>query len=97
MDNVSSLITLESVSKGFYSQTSRIEILKDASFEIQKGETIAVVGSSGIGKSTLLQLIGTLDKPDSGKILFQNKDLSVFSDVQLAGFRNDKIGFVFQF
>ncbi len=97
MDNRNPLFSLESVSKGFYSKQSKIEILNQASFTIHKGETVAVVGSSGIGKSTLLNLIGTLDKPDSGNVLYQNEDLSVFSDEQLARFRNTKIGFVFQF
>jgi len=91
------MMSLQSVSKCFYLKTSKIEILKKASFNIYKGETIAVVGSSGIGKSTLLNLIGTLDKPDSGKILFQKDDLSLYNDEKLAYFRNLKIGFVFQF
>ena len=91
------MMSLQSVSKCFYLKTSKIEILKKASFNIYKGETIAVVGSSGIGKSTLLNLIGTLDKPDSGKILFQEDDLSLYNDEKLAYFRNLKIGFVFQF
>ena len=91
------LMSLQSVSKGFYLKTSKIEILNNASFNIYKGETLAVVGSSGIGKSTLLNLIGTLDKPDSGKILFQKDDLSLYNDEKLAHFRNLKVGFVFQF
>ncbi len=91
------LMRLTSISKGFDSKVSNIKILRDASFTIKKGETIAIVGSSGIGKSTLLNLIGTLDKPDSGKIVFQNKDLSSYSDKRLAILRNKKLGFVFQF
>ncbi len=98
MDNSKTpLIRLESVSKHFYSTTSKIEILNKASFNIYNGETIAVVGASGIGKSTLLNIIGTLDKPDSGKIFFQKNDLLLYQDEQIAGFRNRKIGFVFQF
>lgn len=98
MDNfLKPLITLDSVSKCFYSNLSKIEILNNASFNIYKGETIAVVGSSGIGKSTLLNIIGTLDKPDSGKIFFQDNDLFSYGDEKIAGFRNSKIGFVFQF
>ncbi|WP_299977504.1 ABC transporter ATP-binding protein [Desulfobacula sp.] len=91
------MMSLQSVSKCFYLKTSKIEILNNASFNIYKGETIAVVGPSGIGKSTLLHIIGTLDKPDSGKILFQKDDLSLYNDEKLARFRNLKIGFVFQF
>ena len=98
MDNaLNPLISLRSVSKSFYSKTSKIEILNKACFEIFKGETIAVVGPSGIGKSTLLNLIGTLDKPDSGDFFFGNDDLSLYNDEKLAGIRNLKIGFVFQF
>jgi lipoprotein-releasing system ATP-binding protein len=91
------LIHLESVSRCFYSKSSKIEILTDATFTFYKGETTAVVGSSGIGKSTLLNLIGTLDKPDTGKIFFQEDDVFEYSDEKLARFRNSKIGFVFQF
>jgi len=91
------LISLCSISKSFSSSASKIEILNNADFEIFQGETIAVVGSSGIGKSTLLNLIGTLDKPDSGIFFFQSNDLSLYNDEKLANFRNLKIGFVFQF
>ena len=96
MDNTP-LISLQSVSKCFYYKTSKINILNNASFDIYKGETIGIVGASGIGKSTLLHLIGSLDTPDSGKIFFQTKDLLSYSDEKIAGFRNSKIGFVFQF
>ena len=91
------LMSLQSVSRCFYSKVSKIEILNQATFDIIKGETIAIVGPSGIGKSTLLHLIGSLDKPDSGKIFFQKDDLSLYNDEKLARFRNSKIGFVFQF
>lgn len=98
MDNANTpMIALQSVSKSFASQSSKIEILNQASLNIFKGETIAVVGASGIGKSTLLNIIGTLDKPDAGKIIFQEKDLFSYGDEKLARFRNSKIGFVFQF
>ncbi len=98
MDNLEkSLIRLEKVSKCFNSKTSKIEILKETDITIKKGETIAITGSSGIGKSTLLNIIGTLDKPDTGRILFENQDLLSYKDEELAVFRNAKIGFVFQF
>jgi len=98
MDNsLTPLMSLQLVSKSFHSKTSKIEILNSSSFNINKGETIAVVGPSGIGKSTLLNLIGTLDKPDSGTIFFQKKDMSLYTDDKLSHFRNLKIGFVFQF
>ncbi len=98
MDNLNQpLISLQSVSKCFHSKSSDIEILNDSVFNVYKGETIAIVGSSGIGKSTLLNIIGTIDKPDSGKLFFKGNDLSLYNDEKLAGFRNLKIGFVFQF
>lgn len=64
--------------------------------EVNLGERIAIVGPSGSGKTTLLNLIGTLDRPDSGKLFFEGQDLSGLNDKQLAQFRNEKIGFVFQ-
>lgn len=90
-------ISLESVSKIFNGKTAVIEILKETSFHIHKGETIAVVGASGIGKSTLLNIIGALDKPDAGRVLFQGRDIFSLENEKLAGFRNSQVGFVFQF
>jgi len=98
MDNsLIPLMSLQSVSKNFYYKMSKIEILNNASFNIYKGETIAIVGPSGVGKSTLLNIIGTLDKPDTGKIFFLDNDLFLYGDEEIANLRNSKIGFVFQF
>lgn len=91
------LVSVRQISKSFYSSGVRIEILKDVDFEIQKGETIAIVGASGIGKSTFLHILGTLEKPDAGSMQFGNKNLLDMDPVQLAAFRNTSIGFVFQF
>jgi len=87
------LLKLEKISKSYSSD--RV-ILDQLELEIKAGERIAIIGPSGSGKTTLLNMIGTLDRPDSGKMYFENQDLSVFSDQQLAKFRNEKIGFVFQ-
>ncbi len=76
---------------------SRIDILKDLNFDLDKGETVAIVGASGIGKSTLLHILGTLDRPDSGEVFFRNEDVFLFDKEKLARFRNESIGFVFQF
>ena len=73
------------------------EVLKGIDLKVNKGEVISIVGPSGAGKTTLLQLIGTLDKPDSGNILFNGEDLCKMSSKKLATFRNLHIGFVFQF
>jgi len=96
MDNTP-LMALESITKSFVSKSSSLEVLAKADFQIFKGETIAVVGASGIGKSTLLNIIGTLDKPDQGLLMYKGHNLFSFGDEQLAKFRNRKIGFVFQF
>jgi ABC-type lipoprotein export system ATPase subunit len=71
-------------------------VLKDLSFQIDQGESAAVVGPSGSGKSTLLNIIGALDRPTSGEVLFMGKNLAELSDQELSQMRNQEIGFVFQ-
>lgn len=78
----------------FYGQ---LKVLNGISIEINKGEIISIVGPSGAGKSTLLQLIGTLDKPDSGSVFVGGSETGKMNAKQLAAFRNRKIGFIFQF
>ncbi len=87
------MITVKNIHKSF----DTLEVLKGVDLEIQKGEIVSIVGPSGAGKTTLLQLIGTLDKPNSGQILINNTDFSKLSEKQLAAFRNQHIGFIFQF
>lgn len=87
------LLKLEKINKSYSNDRT---ILDQLDMEVAQGERIAIVGPSGSGKTTLLNLIGTLDRPDSGKMYFENQDLSVYNDQQLAQFRNEKIGFVFQ-
>jgi len=91
------LISGHQIFKSFYSNGSRIDVLKGIDFNINIGETIAVVGASGIGKSTLLHILGTLDRPDSGKLNFNGKDVFQMNDISLAKHRNESVGFVFQF
>lgn len=74
-----------------------LEVLKGLDLEIDKGEFVSIVGASGSGKTTLLQLLGTLEKGDSGEIIIDGKSVQQLSEKQLAIFRNQKIGFVFQF
>lgn len=93
----SPLVSLSGISKGFTSFGNRIEVLEEIDFDIYPGDTIAVVGASGIGKSTLLHVLGTLDRPDAGKILFGGDDVFTYDDERLARFRNRSVGFVFQF
>lgn len=73
------------------------QVLKGIDLRIEKGEIIAIVGASGAGKTTLLQILGTLSRPDSGKVIMNNTDISKMNERQLARFRNQNIGFVFQF
>lgn len=75
----------------------QLHVLNQVSIEIGKGEIISIVGPSGAGKSTLLQIIGTLEKPDSGKVFISGVETAKMNSRQLAVFRNKKIGFIFQF
>lgn len=74
-----------------------LEVLKGVDIEISKGEVVSIAGSSGAGKSTLLHILGTLDLADKGKIIIDNVNVSQLNDKKLAAFRNEHIGFVFQF
>ncbi|QKJ29082.1 ABC transporter ATP-binding protein [Mucilaginibacter mali] len=74
-----------------------LHILKGVDLEVAKGEIVAIVGASGAGKSSLLNILGTLDKPDAGRLFFNGHELSSMNSTQLSNFRNRKIGFIFQF
>ena len=91
------LVQVRQLCKGFNASGSRLEILNGIDVDLKPAETMAVVGASGIGKSTLLHILGTLDRPDSGQVLFQGDDVFRYDDARLARFRNRSIGFVFQF
>ena len=82
---------------GIKKSFGNLEVLKGIDFFIKKGEIVSIVGASGAGKTTLLQIIGTLGNASSGKILIDNIEVNLLRDKQLARFRNEKIGFVFQF
>lgn len=75
----------------------QLEILKGVDLEVKKGEIVTIVGASGAGKSTLLNILGTLDRPDSGKLYIDNIEVSNLGNKLLSAFRNQKIGFIFQF
>ncbi len=83
--------------KNIYKSFGNLQVLKDISLTIGKGEIVAIVGPSGAGKTTLLQIAGTLEKPDTGSILFNGIELIGMKDKRLSEFRNSNIGFVFQF
>ena len=83
--------------KNIYKNFGSLEVLRNVSATINNGEVVSIVGPSGAGKTTLLQIAGSLDKADSGNILYDGIDISTLSEKKLAEFRNSKIGFVFQF
>lgn len=82
---------------GIYKSFGNVDVIKGIDLHINKGEIVAIVGASGAGKSTLLQILGTLDRPDKGKVIIDNQDITSLNQKNLASFRNKKIGFVFQF
>ena len=87
------MIQLEGITKSF----GRLQVLKGIDLEIAKGEVVSIVGPSGAGKTTLLQIMGTLDKPDSGRIVLNGTEVNRLREKELSAFRNREIGFVFQF
>ena len=87
------MITIKNIRKSF----GDLEVLKGVNLSVEKGEIVAIVGKSGAGKPTLLQIIGTLDTPDSGSVIIDGTDVSQLTERQLAEFRNRHIGFIFQF
>jgi lipoprotein-releasing system ATP-binding protein len=93
-----SLLQIENLHKSYPTgRSSRLEVLKGIDLEIAEGEIITIIGPSGVGKSTLLHLIGGLDRPTQGRVLIDGGDISGYDDSRLADFRNHTIGFVFQF
>jgi len=90
------MIKLEKINKIYFLGDNEIQVLKDVSLEIKKGEFVAIAGPSGSGKSTIMHIIGALDSPSSGKYFLDGQDVSLLSDDELAEIRKSKIGFVFQ-
>jgi lipoprotein-releasing system ATP-binding protein len=86
-----------SVTKVFGDGVRAIELFRDLDLVIRRGERVAIMGASGVGKSTLLHILGTLEKPTSGKVLYGGQDIFLWEEKDLAHFRNRNIGFVFQF
>ena len=87
------MISLSNITKSFGS----LQVLKGISLHIDKGEIVSIVGPSGAGKTTLLQIMGTLDKPDTGSVVINGTDVTKMKDRELSRFRNLHLGFVFQF
>jgi lipoprotein-releasing system ATP-binding protein len=91
------MIKLENLSKTFIKDGSTIEVLKDLDLIIPRGQSLAILGVSGAGKSTLIHILGTLDHPSSGSVLYDDINVFAWEKKRLAEFRNSTIGFVFQF
>lgn len=87
------MIEIKGITKSF----GTLQVLKGIDLRIEKGEVVSIVGPSGSGKTTLLQIVGTLDSPDSGSVIIDGKDVTRLRGKELARFRNQNIGFVFQF
>jgi len=98
MSNRDIIIEIENLKKSYpLSGTKKLDVLRGINLNIFKEEICAITGKSGAGKSTLLHILGTLDKPDSGKVLFEGENIFEKREKQLAEFRSSKIGFIFQF
>jgi lipoprotein-releasing system ATP-binding protein len=91
------LLRVEGLHKSFATGEGRVEVLRGVDFTLRAGERLAIVGQSGVGKSTLLYVLGTLDTPSAGHVYFRGDDLFRKSPQELARFRSDSLGFVFQF
>jgi len=91
------MIKIKKLNKTFIKDGNRIEVLKDLDLDVEKGESLSIVGVSGAGKSTLIHILGTLDRPTSGQVLIGEHNVFEWNDAKLAAFRNRTIGFVFQF
>ena len=91
------LLEIRDLYKAYKKGGTDIHVLAGAFFSIARGEMVSVIGASGAGKSTLLHLMGTLDAPDRGTLLYNNRSLTALSSADLADFRNRELGFVFQF
>ncbi len=90
-------IQIRGLDKTFWTNGNRVEVLTGVDLDIFQGETLAVVGASGVGKSTLLHILGTLERPTAGQLLWEGQEVFSLDDKLLAAFRNRKVGFVFQF
>lgn len=90
------MIRLENIEKVYRTDTVETLAINGINLHVQKGEFLSIMGPSGCGKSTLLNIMGLLDEPSKGQIRIDNQDISRYSDKQMANFRNEKLGFIFQ-
>lgn len=90
-------ITIENLQKSYRDADRELKILQDVTVEFSSGQSVAIVGKSGVGKSTLLQILGGLDRPTTGSIRFDDREITKLSSDELADFRGRSVGFIFQF
>ena len=96
MNNIR-LLEAKGLHKVYYNGNKQLEVLQGVNLSIDKGKFVAIVGPSGAGKSTLLHILGGLDMPTQGEVIFGGKNIYNLSDIELSKIRNERIGFVFQF
>lgn len=96
-NSAETIIRVVDLHKSYYDGDAELPVLQGINLEIYMSELLAIIGASGVGKSTLLHLIGTLDRPTTGSVLYDEHDIFTLPDTELARFRNKEIGFVFQF
>jgi lipoprotein-releasing system ATP-binding protein len=94
---MSEILIASDIHKGYVVGASRLDVLRGASLSVEKGELLAIVGASGVGKSTFLHILGALDRPDSGEVLYEGKNTFALSQARQDVLRNRAFGFVFQF
>ena len=94
---MSFLIEIRALAKSFTGGDRRVEVLADLDLSLDEGERLAIIGESGVGKSTLLYIIGTLERPDQGTLHYEGRDVTRWSDDEVSRLRNRTVGFVFQF
>ena len=97
MNNDPYILRVEELKKEYPLPQGKLCIFDRFNFDLEKGSLIAIMGASGVGKTTLLNLLGALDTPTSGRIIFQERDIFLLNEIERAEFRNKKIGFIFQF
>ena len=96
-DSANALIRIVDLQKSYYDGETELPVLQGVNLEVHASEVLAVVGASGVGKSTLLHIIGTLDRPTAGRVFYEEHNVFDLPDRDVARFRNERIGFVFQF
>jgi lipoprotein-releasing system ATP-binding protein len=97
MSSANPFLQAYSIRKTFQQGASTLDILRGIDLEVEQGDAVCIMGPSGAGKSTLLHILGTLDKPTLGRIYFKGEEITSWSDQKISQFRNEKMGFVFQF